>query len=158
MPSDINLHTVLNQFRLAGRSLFNEYFRDSELYTDAGWVAQERFAAVEAMLFQKLVIETSGLAQVPYGYMHPGIAVQPKASEPAPIMVNREVDSGYWDHPLYEVTSDTRLLFMCFFDWDLLDYRDNRYVRVLIEKWPGHPEVRGKHALIESPYVRFLPA
>jgi len=79
-------------------------------------------------------------------------------SEFAPIMLNRAVDSGYWDHPIREVTRDAQMVFVCFFDWDQLDVRDNRYVRVLVQAWPSKSEAIGKHALIESQYVRFIDA
>lgn len=60
-------------------------------------------------------------------------------SDFAPIMFNREIQSGYWDHPLKEVTNDAKLVFVSFFDWDDLDYRDNRYVRVIVGEflWAG---------------------
>jgi hypothetical protein len=71
-------------------------------------------------------------------------------------MLNREVNSGYWDFPIREVTRDARLLFFRFFDWDVLAYRDNRYVLVQIDSWPSHPEAVGKQALVEARYVHFV--
>jgi hypothetical protein len=47
------------------------------------------------------------------------------------------------------------MLFVSYFDWDQLGYRDNKYVQVEIESWPMHPETGGKRALIESHYVTF---
>ena len=46
---------------------------------------------------------------------------------------------------------------MSFFDWDLLGYRDYRYARVQVTEWPSHAAVVGKHALIETQYVRYTP-
>jgi hypothetical protein len=43
------------------------------------------------------------------------------SSEDAPVMVNGETRSGYWDYPLDRVTGDARLLFVKFFDWDQPD-------------------------------------
>jgi hypothetical protein len=77
---------------------------------------------------------------------------------PVPIMLNREIDSGYWDFPLKEVAKDVAMNFISFFDWNRLAFRDNQYVRALIVDWPLHPEAIGKHALIESQHVGyFLP-
>jgi len=42
-----------------------------------------------------------------------------------------------------------------FFDWDSLDLVDWRYVRGIVREWPSHPEMVGKHALIETIYVHF---
>jgi hypothetical protein len=70
-------------------------------------------------------------------------------------MLNREFSSGYWDYPLKEVTEEARLIFIRFFDWDQLAYRDNRYVLVQVQSWSAHPETVGKQGLIESQYVLF---
>jgi hypothetical protein len=71
-------------------------------------------------------------------------------------MLNRKADSGCWDHPIRKATREARLAFKTFFDWGQLAYRDNRYVRAQVEGWKSHPEAAGKHALIESQYVRFV--
>jgi hypothetical protein len=73
-------------------------------------------------------------------------------------MLNRELKSGYWDFPIRQVTSDARLLFLRFFDWNVLAYRDNRYVRVQVAEWFSQPEAIGKQTLIESQYVHFVIA
>jgi hypothetical protein len=62
-------------------------------------------------------------------------------SDAAPIMLNREIDPGYWDYSIQEVAREAQLTFICFFDWDQLAYRDNRYVRVRVDSWPS----RGGH-------------
>lgn len=111
---------------------------------------------VQNVLFQKLVTEPASLSGTKYGDPQRNILVELRDSVAAPIMLNREVDSGYWDYPVKEVTKEVRLLFVSFFDWDQLNYRDNQYARVQIEHWPTHSETVGKHALIESRYVRFV--
>jgi len=97
------------------------------------------------------------LTHLAYGTLQPEILVELR-SDFCSIMLNREINSGYWDFPLREVTRDARLHFITFFDWDNLDYRDNRYVRVQVADWPSHPEAVGKDALIESQYVHFVLA
>jgi hypothetical protein len=156
MSKIINIDEMMNQFRLASREVFNHFFRVSDPYNNDGWSLEERFSAVQAVLFKKLVTEPASLSDKEYGYLQPDILAELRGSESAPIMINREVDSGSWDYPIKEVTKDVRFLFISFFDWDQLDYRDNRYVRVQIDHWPSHPETVGKHALIESQYVRFI--
>ena len=157
MSTIMNIDEMMNRFRLASREVFNHFFRVSDPYNNDGWSFEERFSEVQAVLFKKLVTEPASLSDKGYGYLQPEILVELR-SESAPIMLNREVDSGYWDHPIKEVTKDARLLFISFFDWDQLDYRDNRYVRVQMDRWSSHPETVGKHALIESQYVRFVKA
>ena len=121
------------------------------------WDLEMRFSHVEEVLFDKMVCEPVNLTHVPYGNLQPEMVVE-LVSDHCPIMLNREIDSGYWDFPLREVTRDARLCFIRFFDWDNLDYRDNRYVRVPVNDWPAQPEAIGKHALIQSLDVQFVPA
>jgi hypothetical protein len=155
----MNLDTRLNLFRLASRELFNHYFRVEDASgngTDPeAWGAQERFDEVETVLFEKLVLEPAQMTGPAYGLRNAHIRVSLRSGSVAPIMLNREVDSGYWDHPIGEVTDDATLEFVSFFDWDQLHYRDYRYVRVVVAAWSSQPTAVGKHALIESQYVRY---
>jgi hypothetical protein len=149
---DINL--AMMRFRLASRELFNNYFRTGGRDEEA-WKAQERFGTLEEHLFDALVALPAGLSRSTYGMLQPGISCRLTGSNFAPWMLNRAEDSGYWDHPQNQVTDDAVLSFVAFFDWDSLDLIDWRYVRVLVRDWPSHPELVGKHALIETIYVRF---
>jgi hypothetical protein len=154
----MTLDHSMTQFRLASRELFNGYFRVEQPYENGGWLLDERFSIVEEALFEQLVSEPHGLPEVKYGTNQPGIGVTLKGSDFAPIMVNRAADSGYWDHPLREVTKEVRLSFLRFFDWDLVGVRDNQYIRVVVDHWPSHPEVEGFHALIGAQYIAFTSA
>lgn len=164
------LHDCMNKFRIAGRELFNNHFRVAP-GTPNAWDLEESFGTIEQLLFEKLVLEPLSLPNVHLGYRYeayPDIRVQLTANASpdgenghngtpiGPILLNREIDSGYWDHPLYEFSNEATLLFICFFDWDQLGYRDNRYVRVLVSDWPSHPEVIGKEALVESYLVEYV--
>ena len=147
---------LLNRFRVASRELFNQFFRVDDPYNNEdAWALEESYGEVESLLFQKLVLEPADLSLIPYGTLHPNIRVELRHSDFAPIMLNRELHCGYWDFPLEEVTREARLAFISFFDWDQLDYRDHRYIRVQVTEWPSQPSVIGKHALIETHYVRF---
>ncbi len=150
----LDVHLAMTRFRLASRELFNNYFRTGGRDEEA-WKAQERFSTLEEHLFDALVALPAGLARSTYGLVQPSIACRLEGSDFAPWMLNREADSGYWDHPKNEVTRDAVLSFVTFFDWDSLDLVDWRYVRVIVREWPSHPELVGKHALIETIYVRF---
>jgi hypothetical protein len=135
------LNDLMQTFRLASRAIFNQYFHlpDPWKDSDSAFAAEERFSAVEAVLFQKLVAEPALLSLVDYKNMQPSICVElAEKTARAPIMVNREIKSGYWDYPVGEVARDAVMLFIQFFDWDVLSYRDNRFVRVLIKEWPSH--------------------
>ena len=156
-PMKVDLHALMTQFRLASRELFNNYFHTGD-HDDAAWAAQERFTTLEEHLFTAMVTTPADLPRCTYGFLQPEISVVLARGRFAPWLLNRELDSGYWDHPQSEVTDDAVLSFITFFDWDAVDFIDNRYVRVLVKAWPSHPELTGKHALIETIYVRFAHA
>ena len=152
----MNIDSRINHFRIASLELFNLFFRVDDPYSnDQAWVMEERYSEVQDLLFQKLVVEPAGLQSVVYGLLTSSIVVSLRYGDFAPIMLNREVDSGYWDHSLKEVTREARLGFISFFDFDQLAYRDHRYVRVQVLEWQSQPSVVGKHGLLESQYVRF---
>ena len=150
----MDIHLLMTRFRLAGRELFNNYFRTGGR-DDAAWQALERFSTLEEHLFTALVAHPAGLPDSVYGFPHPSIFVSLNHGSEAPWLLNRDLDSGYWDHPQAMVTSDAELQFARFFDWDVLDLIDYQYVRVVVKAWPSHPELAGKHALIESRLVEF---
>lgn len=153
----MELNERLLRFRLASRGLFNHYFFIPGARDEMAWRAVERFRTVEELMFRMLVTEPLSLPSTSYGNMQAEILVLLRETlDHAPILINREVKSGYWDHPLSEVTGNARLAFMSFFDWDDLSYRDNQYTRAQVLAWPEHPETLGKHVLIESQYVRFI--
>lgn len=153
------VNQAIEAFRLASRGLFNDYFRvPNEPYENNGWSLLERFAEVEDALFKNMVGAGFQEALAPYGRPQQFISVTLRAVDFAPIMLNRERDSGYWDHPVTEVTKDAQMTFVRFFDWDQLAVRDNRYVEVVVAAWPSKPDLVGKHGLIETQYTAYSEA
>ncbi|UGY16731.1 hypothetical protein [Bradyrhizobium septentrionale] len=153
-PAD-NLNELMVRFRIASREIFNQFFRVEGPYENDGWSFEQRFSEVEAILFDKMVAEPASLGNASYGSVTSAISVELRIGKSVPAMINREINSGYWDHPIGAVTADAQLQFISFFDWDRLNYRDNQYVRVCIARWPSHKEMEGKEALLEAQYVQF---
>ena len=153
----MELNALMNRFRNASRELFNHYFHASTHDEEAGSV-DERYSIIEEQLFHALVTEPANIKPILYGRLQSQILVTLRNGNFAPWMLNRELDSGYWDHSQKEVTTDAVLQFIRYFDWDQFDFKDHHYVRVLVTEWPSHPEHVGKHALIESMYVQFVKA
>jgi hypothetical protein len=149
------LDEMLILFRLASRELFNQYFHIHDPYINNGWEYYERFKEVEKILFQKMVTEPSSIEDIEYGDPHHNIIVQLRDIDSAPIMINRGIDSGYWDYPITQISKDIKMIFINFFDWDQLGYRDYKYVKTKILGCPFNSELSGKQALIEVEYVRF---
>jgi hypothetical protein len=150
----MHISDSMTQFRLAARELFNAFFRIDDPYNNDGWALEARFRLVESVLFDQMVAAPNSLPLDSYGAHQPSIRVL-LVVDFAQIMVNREVDTAYWDHPLTEITKGVELSFLRFFDWDILAVRDYQYVRVRIDAWPSHGEVVGKHALIEARSITF---
>lgn len=155
-----DLDEAMNRFRVASRELFNHFFRMPNPYGSgrAPWVHEERFQDIQRLLFQKLVVEPFALESGEYGTPRTDILVKVRHEGAVPIMLNRGIDSGYWDYPVKEVDNEVCLQFIAFFDWDALDFRDNRYVRVRVDCSVACPEIVGKHGLVESQHVRFVQA
>jgi hypothetical protein len=156
MTDPVDLDTLMRQFRLASRELFNHLFRIEDPYENDGWTPEERFRRLELLLFDVLVIGPAGLDRIGYGDTNRNIRVAlARNGESAPIMLNRGLATGYWDHPTREVGKDVGLAFVTFFDWDVLGIKDNQYVKAEVVDWPEHPELSGKRLLVEAHYVRF---
>jgi len=151
----MNFDAMMNEFRLASRELFNRNFRVENPYENGGWTLERRFSEIQTLLFEKLVTDPSELTLETYGRPQDKISVMLRHGEFAPLMINRDVDSGYWDHPVREVSREANMRFVSFFDWDQLGIRDNMLVRIVIASWPGRSETVGKHALIAANYVQF---
>ena len=98
MPS---LSEALNSFRLASRELFNGYFRvATEPSDNGGWSLLENYCSIEEVLFEQMIGPTCESELRAYGQPQAAIRVSLLAGDFAPIMVNREVNSGYWDNPI----------------------------------------------------------
>jgi hypothetical protein len=157
----MNLDERMKRFRIASRELFNAYFRMPKGTTsEEAFLEEERFNAVQELLFIKLVTEPLGIPQQQHFYQNaqPNIRVAIETVDSIPALINREIKSGYWDYPIGRVTNETIMLFKTFFDFDSLGYRDNQYVRAKIIRWPSQPDVVGKDVLLESQYVCFSMA
>lgn len=150
------MDAFINEFRLASRELFNNFFLKPFLVNE-DWALYEHFDLIEAQLFSALVTSRVGIPEVRYGEVQPDVLVF--ATSPSlygiPIMLNREIDSGYWDHDVDTAVPGCLFSFLSFFDWDQKSYKDNRYVRVVVREWPENPSLVGKHALIETHYVSY---
>lgn len=152
----MNINELMCKFRFASRELFNNHFTVSNPYqNDDAWLMQEMFSGVEETLFQNLVCEPLSLACQNYKYNQPNIFVKFHLTDQLGVMVNREIDSGYWDFGVTKIRSDTKMTFISFYDWENLCFRDNQYVEVLIVGCPQYPEITGKHALLEARSVVF---
>lgn len=153
----MNIDKYVNRFRIASSELFNNHFREQFLESE-DWDFYELFTCIEEELFHALVTLRIDIQPVTYScYLQTEIEVIPSEISTCgvPIMLNRGIDSGYWDHKIKRAEIGCVFSFLSFFDWDQKAYKDNRYVRAVVKFWPEHPELIGKQALIETIYVSY---
>jgi hypothetical protein len=155
MADLFEIDASIRKFRIASRELFNGYFRIDNPYDNDGWDGRDQFSRLESILFDALVGQPHGLTPGAYGAANGEVLVKLRDLDAAPAQLNRLVDSGYWDHPITQIDSGAVMCFIRFFDWDQLDYRDNRFVRACVQEWPSQANAVGKHVLLEAQHVRF---
>jgi len=146
---------VMNAYRDCARHLWNTYFHQ-EAQANQDWDARDEFNVIAAHLFRSLVLGKIGhpeaevrpdqwAPRLPLSFLH--VVVESRSE----IMINRETDGGYWDHPLTFVESgDLDLRFVQYFDWASLGFRDFAYYRVRIVGSTKHPDLAGKDALVPA--------
>jgi len=153
-----NLDKVMHKFKFASRNLYNDCFAvdtTGELDIREHNDANERFGDLECVLFQKLVAEPFSLPNFRYGTApYQEIRISSKGGK-ASMMLNRTGSSPYWDGPAKFFDAKDHLVFMSFFDWIQLAYKDNAYVLAQVISHAEFPEAAGKRALIESWQVEF---
>lgn len=152
---DISLDHAVRAYRLASRDLYNNYFYNS--YFDP-YLLRETYSELQDLMFQKMVEEPFSLKHTGYGDVHRDIWVRNRFDADIPAMINREIDSGYWDYPIKLVSPDAVMFFISFFDLDETRGMENLYVLLEINEWSQHKEADGKRALVEYQYVCFEAA
>ena len=116
----------------------------------------EDFGELTIVLFKHLILSEFGLNHKSNEWL-----LEPSTmfhviplGDTCPIMINREIQSKYWDHPITEIKkNDLKMVFLDYFDWDDLDLIDFRYYRVRIIESATYPDLVGSDALIETIYA-----
>lgn len=152
-------------FRETTRHLWNSAFYRPDADRDGmAWDRRDAFSRVATELFSAIVLEPLGVNEQRLPRMseaHPAamtcVEVEPTSVTGVPIMINRASPrTGYWDDPVRQIApGEVRMQFVQFFDWDQIGARDFQYAETLIVDFPAHPELVGRHALIEFGYARF---
>jgi len=150
---------LIQRHRECSRNLWNTYFWP-QAEREENWDLRDQFEDVSAKLFNSLVLwpleceahQFKPSYLLPYQQV-PFIRIVPKGTCTA--QVNREVESGYWDHPIEELKEgDVDMRFIQYFDWWNLGHREFEFFRVLIVSSVKHPELNGRHALVKPLNVR----
>jgi hypothetical protein len=127
--------------------------RDAE--RDNDWDLSELFDEVAARLFHAIVLRKIGRDRALQPDFlcpkEPLMFLRLEFGRRSDLMVNRGVNTGYWDDPLRVASSDDLdLRFVQFFDWSSLEYRDFALYRARIVASVPHPEVVGRDVLVPA--------
>jgi hypothetical protein len=144
-----------DEYRECVRHLWNVHFRpDAELNND--WDLRDSFDRLAVELFRVLVLRKIGRmdAELAPDYFYPRVPLmffRLEFPERTDIMINRGIDTGYWDDPLRMASSDDLdVRFVQFHDWSLLEYRDFAHYRGRIVGSRSHSHVIGRDILIPA--------
>ncbi len=144
---------LMDTYRECVRHLWNSYFQRDAL-SGQDWDLRDEFNDISLALFRALVlrkIDREDFEVMPdhWAPRTPLPFLRLVIEYSSTILINREMDSGYWDHPLKVVAKgDLDLHYIHLFDWSDLDFRDFAFYRVRIVGSGRYPEVVGKDALI----------
>ena len=154
MTQDIT--DLLALYRNAARSLWNDaYWSQNSLRT---WESYNVFLQIKDLLFRSVVLDQIEDDTDQDSDWSASLRVILR-SQQAPVLINREPNKshGNWDHIVDRIKrDDVTLVFVDYFDWNVLDYVDFQYYRVLVKSSIEHPEIAGHQALIDVHYARVM--
>jgi hypothetical protein len=155
-------------YRECARNLWNVYFYPQlckyENESRGKWDISDEYDDICTRLFNMLVLcpieKTNYQKTASYESIKetlPFISIVPKGE--VPILINREKNNsmGYWDYPMKSINpSDAEMLFVDYFDFDKLGYRDFEYYQVRIIASNECPDLIDRDALIAPQYVNLF--
>jgi hypothetical protein len=163
MPAE-DVTPLFNNYRECVRHLWNVHYRSlPEACRD--WDLHDEFEDVCVQIFGSIVLRPLTIFDQKLAARYspnpnplPGFRIVPVVAQGTPILINRDLPrGGYWDHPVKTVKpNDIELDFLRYFDFDVQNYREYRYVEVSIHASVNHPEIIGRTALIEVGYTRVM--
>ena len=144
---------IFQRYKECARHLRNTYYIPN---SEHDWDTLEDFDEVKVLIFKHMVLNEL-LEKYDdfewFGKPFTNFEVVP-SSDICPIMINREKQSGYWDHPIEKIgQADFKMAFISYFDWNSHDQIDFRYYRVRIIESEKYPELIDFDALIETIYA-----
>ena len=153
---------IFETYRECARHLRNTYFstRDTE-----DWDVIEDFEAVASVLFERLVLGLLGEEKCCGGNLQTHLEnivrdnklkIIP-VTDRMPVMISRERNSGYWDHPINCLKEgEAEISFKDYFDWDQCGLIDFRYYLGTIISSSKYPDIVGHEVLIETIYGKVM--
>ena len=159
----IEITPVINQYRECVRHLYNTYFlKEVSEGEDIDWDLKDLYNNIASQLFDAVVLYPRDISnakltpdhivpKVPLAFLQ----IMPSDHAAAMVLINREIDSGYWDEKATDQElCDSRMSFLGFFDFDSSGFMEMNYYLVLIESAPNRPDLAGRQALIPVQYAK----
>jgi len=147
-----DISSILLKYRECARTIWNSYLLKEE---GGSFDDVDEFQQVSQKLFDVLVLRklqlTLPIEEIGRNPIQ-AIKLVVTASAGIPVMINRDIGKrgGYWDAPINRLEpSKAEVVFVDFFDWDVLTYRDLQYYLVFIQSFEEQSELVGRYALIE---------
>lgn len=133
----------MNQFRLASRDLYNQYFHSGD--RDQAIEAEERHSNLLEYLFQYMVLEPENIRGVDYFEVNEKIMVTLMERGTGCYVVEVEVSPGSWKVVKAQCQDGPpKMYFESYFDWDQFGIKDNQFVEGRIFSFPGNENLVGK--------------
>lgn len=148
-----NVTDIFQKYRECARHIRNIYYAPDDFGDEN---TSEDFDELAIVLFKHLIIGEFGINRNLISWLaEPASMFQIIPSgDSCPIMINRQGQSDYWDHPITEIRKDDlEMVFIDYFDWDDMDLVDFRYYWVRITASAAYPELVGFDALIATIYA-----
>ena len=125
---------------------------------------EEEFCKIEQLLFSSIVLYQLKADVVESDFLDDHMNIAPRVLErflivpraqAMPVMINREMTSGYWDHPITELQKNEALIgFVHYYDFCGMDSpRRYEYVRGRILASSKYTEIVGKDLLVPTDLV-----
>jgi len=153
----MDLNKRMNDFRLASRELYNQYFfsEDREQASEA----EERHSILLEYLFQYMVLEPENIKGSEYFEENKKLLVALKNRNTGYYQIEVEKSQGQWSIEKIPCSlGSPELFFQCYFDWDDLDIKDNKYVKGTLKSCPGVEHFVGKNCHFDAGEVVFKKA
>lgn len=153
----MELNERMNDFRLASRGLYNQYFYSSD--REKAMEAEERHSNILEHLFEYMVLQPEGISGPEYFELNEQITVSLRSRTSGNYVIEVEATPGCWSLEKISCTNKSpKMHFQYYFDWDELGIKDNKYVKGTLFFCDGAEHLVGKECLFEASYAVFQKA
>lgn len=147
----------MNDFRLASRGLYNQYFYSSD--REKAIEAEERHSNLLESLFEGMVLQPENIHGAEYFDVNKQLIASFKSRQCGYYIIEVEVTPGKWSLEKLTCSNNSpEMFFEYYFDWDQFGIRDNKYVRGTLSSCVEADHLVGKGCIFEAVDVVFHKA